>query len=190
MVLRADAAAYPRARLQRLPALTRPPRPAALAGRRAGRRDRRPIRPPPRPAERARPRHRGDRVRRPPAHRAPARRRDRDPCARPRPGRRGRRASSPRRVPSSSVATSPGPTGSSEALSGVDVAYFLVHMIGEGDDYPAIERAAAARFARAASSAGVGRIDLPRRARRRGGIAPPRQPRRHRRGAHRARARR
>ena len=50
------------------------------------------------------------------------------------------------------------PDGLERALSGVDTAYFLVHMIGDGDDYPAIERAAAARFARAASSAGVGRL--------------------------------
>lgn len=50
------------------------------------------------------------------------------------------------------------PSGLAEALAGVDVAYFLVHMIGGGDDYPAIERAAAARFGRLASAAGVKRL--------------------------------
>jgi uncharacterized protein YbjT (DUF2867 family) len=47
--------------------------------------------------------------------------------------------------------------GIAEALEGVSAAYFLVHMIG-GEDYPAIERAAAARFARAATAAGVERL--------------------------------
>ena len=41
---------------------------------------------------------------------------------------------------------------------GVRTAYFLVHMISGDDDYPAIERAAAARFARAAKAAGVERV--------------------------------
>lgn len=50
------------------------------------------------------------------------------------------------------------PGGLAEALDGVGAAYFLVHMIGLGDDYPAIERAAAGRFARAASEAGVDRM--------------------------------
>jgi uncharacterized protein YbjT (DUF2867 family) len=50
------------------------------------------------------------------------------------------------------------PGGLDEALAGIDVAYFLVHMIGGGEDYPAIERAAAERFARAASTAGVRRV--------------------------------
>lgn len=50
------------------------------------------------------------------------------------------------------------PAGLEAALDGIDVAYFLVHMIGGGEDYPAIERAAAERFARAAKTAGVGRI--------------------------------
>ncbi len=50
------------------------------------------------------------------------------------------------------------PAGLLGALRGVEVAYFLVHMIGKGDDYPAIERAAAARFARAATEAGVARM--------------------------------
>jgi len=50
------------------------------------------------------------------------------------------------------------PAGLEAALAGADVAYFLVHMIGGGEDYPAIERAAAERFARAATAAGVGRV--------------------------------
>jgi uncharacterized protein YbjT (DUF2867 family) len=50
------------------------------------------------------------------------------------------------------------PRGIAEALAGVDVAYFLVHMISDDENYPAIERAAAARFARLAKEAGVGRI--------------------------------
>lgn len=49
------------------------------------------------------------------------------------------------------------PAGIDEALEGVGAAYFLVHMIG-GDDYPAIERAAAARFARAAKRQGTERV--------------------------------
>jgi uncharacterized protein YbjT (DUF2867 family) len=48
--------------------------------------------------------------------------------------------------------------GIAEALEGVSVAYFLVHMIGGDDDYPAIERAAASRFARAATAAGLERV--------------------------------
>jgi len=50
------------------------------------------------------------------------------------------------------------PAGLERALAGIDVAYFLVHMIGGGEDYPAIERAAAERFARAATAAGVERV--------------------------------
>ena len=50
------------------------------------------------------------------------------------------------------------PEGLPQALADIDVAYFLVHMIGGGEDYPAIERAAAARFARAAKAAGVARM--------------------------------
>jgi uncharacterized protein YbjT (DUF2867 family) len=46
----------------------------------------------------------------------------------------------------------------SAAMAGVDVAYFLVHMLGSGSDYAAREEVAAARFAAAASEAGVGRI--------------------------------
>ena len=43
-------------------------------------------------------------------------------------------------------------------MAGVDVAYFLVHMLGSGPDYAAREEVAAARFAAAASEAGVGRV--------------------------------
>ena len=50
------------------------------------------------------------------------------------------------------------PHGIAAALAGVDVAYFLVHMISDDEEYPAIERAAAARFARLAREAGVSRI--------------------------------
>src|SRR4051794_41791589 len=50
------------------------------------------------------------------------------------------------------------PAGLAQALAGARAAYFLVHMIGGGEDYPAIERAAAVRFARAASAAGGGRV--------------------------------
>ena len=46
----------------------------------------------------------------------------------------------------------------SAAMAGVDVAYFLVHMLGSGPDYAAREEVAAARFAAAASEAGVGRV--------------------------------
>jgi uncharacterized protein YbjT (DUF2867 family) len=50
------------------------------------------------------------------------------------------------------------PRGVAEALAGVRVAYFLVHMIGDSEDYPAIERAAAGRFGRLAREAGVERM--------------------------------
>ena len=50
------------------------------------------------------------------------------------------------------------PGGLAEALEGVGIAYFLVHMIGLGDDYPAIERAAATRFGATAEKAGVERL--------------------------------
>lgn len=50
------------------------------------------------------------------------------------------------------------PAGLAEALEGVGAAYFLVHMIGRDENYPAIERAAATRFARAAREAGVERM--------------------------------
>jgi uncharacterized protein YbjT (DUF2867 family) len=48
--------------------------------------------------------------------------------------------------------------GLEDALAGIGVAYFLVHMIGTGDDYPTAERDAARRFARAAKRAGVERV--------------------------------
>jgi uncharacterized protein YbjT (DUF2867 family) len=50
------------------------------------------------------------------------------------------------------------PRGVAEALEGVWVAYFLVHMISDAEDYPAIERAAAGRFGRLARAAGVERM--------------------------------
>ena len=50
------------------------------------------------------------------------------------------------------------PAGIAEALAGVRIAYFRVHMMGDDDDYPAIERAAAGRFARLAREAGVERV--------------------------------
>jgi uncharacterized protein YbjT (DUF2867 family) len=50
------------------------------------------------------------------------------------------------------------PAGIAEAMEGVWAAYFLVHMIGDDEDYPAIERAAAGRFGRLAREAGVERV--------------------------------
>lgn len=44
------------------------------------------------------------------------------------------------------------------AMAGVEVAYFLVHMLAAEGSFAAEERAAAASFATAASAAGVGRI--------------------------------
>ncbi len=46
----------------------------------------------------------------------------------------------------------------SAAMQGVDVAYFLVHMLGSGPDYAAREEVAASRFAACASAAGVDRL--------------------------------
>ena len=46
----------------------------------------------------------------------------------------------------------------SEAMSGVELAYFLVHMMGSGNGYADAESAAAERFALAASRAAVGRV--------------------------------
>jgi uncharacterized protein YbjT (DUF2867 family) len=43
-------------------------------------------------------------------------------------------------------------------LDGVDVAYFLVHMMGRVEDWAEQERAAAQRFGAAASAAGVARV--------------------------------
>jgi uncharacterized protein YbjT (DUF2867 family) len=45
-----------------------------------------------------------------------------------------------------------------DAMRGVDVAYFLVHMMGRVEDWAEQERLAARRFGRAASEAGVGRM--------------------------------
>ena len=50
------------------------------------------------------------------------------------------------------------PAGVARALEGIRIAYFLVHMIGDDADYPAIERAAAARFGRLAREARVERV--------------------------------
>ena len=50
------------------------------------------------------------------------------------------------------------PAGIAAALEDIDIAYFLVHMISDDENYPAIERAAAGRFARLAKEAGVERI--------------------------------
>lgn len=44
------------------------------------------------------------------------------------------------------------------ALQDVDVAYYLVHAIGKGDDFEELDRRAARTFAAAARDAGVGRI--------------------------------
>ncbi|MBO1330180.1 SDR family oxidoreductase [Streptomyces sp. VRA16 Mangrove soil] len=44
------------------------------------------------------------------------------------------------------------------ALQGVDVAYYLVHGMGSGDDFEETDRRAAHTFARAAAQAGVGRL--------------------------------
>jgi len=46
----------------------------------------------------------------------------------------------------------------SAAMEGVELAYFLVHMLDAGDGYAERERGAAELFARAASAAGVQRI--------------------------------
>lgn len=44
------------------------------------------------------------------------------------------------------------------AMEGVDVAYYLVHMMGREADYPEAEVAAARTFGKAAGAAGVGQI--------------------------------
>lgn len=48
--------------------------------------------------------------------------------------------------------------GFGDALLGVDVAYFLVHMMGRVDDWAEQERLAARRFGERAKVAGVGRV--------------------------------
>lgn len=57
-------------------------------------------------------------------------------------------------------------SSSARALEGCQAALYLVHGIGEGDDYRAREVAAAASFSRAAAAAGVQRIVYL------GGVAP------------------
>jgi uncharacterized protein YbjT (DUF2867 family) len=44
------------------------------------------------------------------------------------------------------------------AMDGVDTAYYLIHSMGAGSDFEAMDRQAARNFAEAARSAGVGRI--------------------------------
>ena len=53
------------------------------------------------------------------------------------------------------------------ALEGADVAYYLVHSMASGRDFAALDREAAANFARAAAAAGVRRIVYL------GGLIPP-----------------
>lgn len=48
--------------------------------------------------------------------------------------------------------------GVAEAMAGVDTAYFLVHSMGQSDDFADADRRAARTFAAAASEAGVERI--------------------------------
>jgi uncharacterized protein YbjT (DUF2867 family) len=50
------------------------------------------------------------------------------------------------------------PADLAEPMAGVEIAYFLVHMIGSGEGYPERERAGAVRFARSATEAGVRRV--------------------------------
>ncbi len=58
-------------------------------------------------------------------------------------------------------------TALAEALQGVDVAYYLVHSIGEGAQFEETDRQAARAFGAAAAKAGVGRIVYL------GGLIPP-----------------
>jgi len=50
------------------------------------------------------------------------------------------------------------PDSLAAALSGIDVAYYLVHSMAAGGDFPEIDRRAAVGFRDAAAKAGVGRI--------------------------------
>jgi uncharacterized protein YbjT (DUF2867 family) len=59
------------------------------------------------------------------------------------------------------------PASLTAALEGVDVAYYLVHSMASGPDFAALDREAAANFARAAAAAGVRRIVYL------GGLIPP-----------------
>lgn len=45
-----------------------------------------------------------------------------------------------------------------EALDGVDVAYYLVHAMSDGDDYAAVDRRLATTFAQGCADAGVSRV--------------------------------
>ncbi|MGJ9413549.1 NAD(P)H-binding protein [Aeromicrobium sp. CF4.19] len=51
-----------------------------------------------------------------------------------------------------------GGPGLADALQGVDVAYYLVHAMSDGDDYAAVDLRLATAFARACADAGVARI--------------------------------
>jgi uncharacterized protein YbjT (DUF2867 family) len=59
------------------------------------------------------------------------------------------------------------PATLAHALAGADVAYYLVHSMAAGSNFGAIDREAAANFARAAAAAGVRRIVYL------GGLIPP-----------------
>jgi len=50
------------------------------------------------------------------------------------------------------------PASLERAFEGVDVAYYLVHSMGQGKDFEAIDRQAARNFAAAARAKGVGRL--------------------------------
>ncbi|MGV9340746.1 SDR family oxidoreductase [Streptomyces sp. NPDC003688] len=50
------------------------------------------------------------------------------------------------------------PESTAEAMRGVDVAYYLVHALGTGDDFEATDRRAARNFGKRAEAAGVRRI--------------------------------
>src|SRR5687768_276830 len=56
------------------------------------------------------------------------------------------------------VADALGGEGLDAALAGVDVAYYLVHSIGDGTSFEETDRRAARAFGDAACRAGVGRI--------------------------------
>ena len=83
----------------------------------------------------------------------------------------------------SCAATSPTPRRSRRRCAGVDVAYYLVHALGTGDDFEETDRRAARIFGEQARAAGVRRDRLPRRAHpgrraRAGALAAPALPRR------------
>ena len=62
------------------------------------------------------------------------------------------------------------PASLRRALAGVDVAYYLIHSLGSGPVFKAIDRAAAETFAACARSAGVSQIIYL------GGLRPPGEP--------------